>query len=322
MLTILFERPPHPDALPLLEGFSLITPAPKISAADFDLRGIQAVVVTNVPQIDRDFLARAPDLRVVGRPGIGVDNVNLADCTAAGVLVVNTPDAPSQSTAEHTVGLLFAVARKLNQADQSLRTLGWAGRDPWLGIELQGKTLGVIGLGRIGGRVAQIMRAVGMRVVAYDPYVGAARFTALGVEEAPTLGDVLRQADILTIHCPMGVETRRMIDAAAIARMKPGALLINCGRGPIVDEAALVDALQSGRLAGAGLDVFDPEPTLPGNPLFDLPNVLVTPHIASYTDEGMRKMGVGIVEEVTTALRGERPRWPVNPEVWERRRGS
>ena len=322
MLTILFERNPHPDAVARAAGFDLRAPVPEIGAPDYDLRGAHGIILSNVPQVDRHFLARAPDLRVVGRPGIGVDNVNLADCTAAGVLVVNTPDAPTESTAEHAAALILAVSRKLKLANYRLSHEGWTRREELQGIELLGKTLGLVGLGRIGGRLAQIMRlGFGMRVVAYDPYASLERVEALGAELAPTLADVLRQADVVSIHCPLSPQTRHLIDAAGLAQMKRGALLVNCARGPVVDEAALLDALREGRLGGAGLDVFDPEPPQPDNPLLALPNVMVTPHIASATDDGLRAMDVNVMEEVVTVLRGERPRWLVNPEVWERRRG-
>ncbi|MFN8497291.1 MAG: hydroxyacid dehydrogenase [Anaerolineae bacterium] len=318
MPTILLEVSLIPEALALLEGFEVRGPEPRIAAPDVDLRGVNAIIISSLPPIDTAFLSRAPDLRVVGRPGIGIDNIVVGDCTAAGVLVVHTPDAPTESTAEHTVALIFAIARKLVAADTGLRTRGWAApRGPLMGVELRGKTLGVVGLGRIGGRVAQIMGAgVGMRVVGYDPYTTAERAAALGVSLVPTLTDVLRQADVLTLHSPASPETRHLMNAAAFAAMKPGALLVNCSRGPVIDEAALLDALNSGQIGAAGLDVFDPEPPLPGNPLLSHPNVLVTPHIASFTMAGVRAMHIGVAEEVAAALRGERPRWLVNGAAW------
>ncbi|MFN8483394.1 MAG: hydroxyacid dehydrogenase [Anaerolineae bacterium] len=321
MPTILLEVSLIPDALALLDGFDVRGPEPRIASPDVDLRGVHAIIISSLPLIDAAFLERAPDLRIVGRPGIGIDNIVVSDCTAAGVLVVHTPDAPTESTAEHTVALIFGVARKLVTADAGLRTGGWASpRGPLLGMDLRGKTLGVVGLGRIGGRVAQIMGAgVGMRVVGYDPYTAPERAASLGVSLVPSFDDLLRQADVLTLHSPATAETRHLMNAAAFAAMKPGALLVNCSRGPVIDEAALLDALNSGQVGAAGLDVFDPEPPLPGNPLLTHPNVLVTPHIASFTVEGVRGMHIGVAEEVAAALRGERPRWLVNGAAWPAR---
>ncbi len=320
MPTILLEVSLIPEALALLDGFEVRGPVPRIAAPDVDLHGVNAIIISNLPLIDAAFLRRALDLRVVGRPGIGIDNIVVPDCTAAGVLVVHTPDAPTESTAEHTVALIFAVARKLVPADKKLRTQGWAGgRAALMGMELRGKTLGVVGLGRIGGRVAHIMSAgVGMRVVGYDPYVTPERAAALGVSVVPSVEDVLRQADVLTLHAPATPETRHLMNATAFAMLKPGALLVNCSRGPVIDEAALLDALNSGQVGGAGLDVFDPEPPLPDNPLLTHPKVLVTPHIASFTVDGVRAMHIGVAEEVAAALRGERPRWLVNPTALSR----
>ncbi len=319
MATILTDLKIPAYALAMLKEHEVRGPVPNFTAPDYDMRGVDALIVSVLSPVTAAVIARAPDLRVVGRPGIGVDNVNLADCTAYGVLVVNTPDGPTESTAEHAVGLILAVARRFKQADLGLRTQGWdTPRAPLLGMELQGKTLGLIGLGRIGGRVAHIMgQGMGMRVVAFDPYTTRERAEALGVTLVGSLTDVFRQADVISLHCPALPETRRLVNADTLAQMKPGVLLVNCARGPIVDEAALLAAVRSGHVAGAGLDVFDQEPTPSDNPLLAEPNILVTPHIASYTEDGVRKMYVGVAEEVLTVLRGERPRWLVNPEVLE-----
>lgn len=317
MATIYVDRPIHPQGHALLAGHTVRCPAPEILDPAGDMRGVDAIIITAVPPIDAAFIARAPDLRVVARPGIGIDNINVADCTAAGVVVVHTPEAPSESTAEHAVTLILAVARKLIQADQGLRAQGWAARDALQGIELRGKTLALIGLGRIGGRVAHIMGAgMGMRLVAYDKYLAPERASALGITLAPTLEEALAQADVVSLHTPLNAETRGLIGARELAIMKPDAILVNCARGPVVDEAALIDALQRGHLWGAGIDVFDVEPTPRDNPLLSLPNVVVTPHIASFTEDGMYQMGVGAVEETLAVLEGRRPRWCANWEVW------
>ncbi|MCW5853027.1 MAG: hydroxyacid dehydrogenase [Anaerolineae bacterium] len=318
MATIWIERGLYPEAVALATGHEIRSPAPEIGQPGSDLSGVHAIIISNLPPIDAEFLSRAPDLWVVARPGIGIDNVVVEDCTAAKVLVVHTPEAPTESTAEHAVTLIFATARRLKIADQGLRSEGWAtDRTPMRGIELRGKTLGLVGLGRIGGRVAHIMGAgVGMRVIAFDPYTTPERAAAIGVELQPSLADVMRQADIVSVHCPLMPSTRGLVSREMLGLLKPGAILVNAARGPIVDEAALIDALRSGHLAGAGLDVFDPEPALPGNPLFDMPQVIVTPHIASFTPDAVHMMSMGIMEEVVTVLSGQRPRWLCNPEAW------
>jgi D-3-phosphoglycerate dehydrogenase / 2-oxoglutarate reductase len=317
MPTILAEMPLRPQFLEMLRGYEVRTPAPGFNAPDYDLRGVHALIVAGYTHVGADVLARAPDVRVVARPGIGIDTIDVDACTAANVMVVHTPEAPSESTAEHAVALIFAVSRKLKLADLTMRTKGFSERHGLQGIELRGKTLGLVGLGRIGGRVAQMMgHGVGMRVVVFDPYTTPERAASLGVELVPTLAEVLRQADVISLHCPLTPETRGLISAEAMAAMKPGVVLVNCSRGPVINEAVLVEALRSGHIAGAGIDVFDPEPPLPDNPLFDLPNIIVTPHIASFTPDGTNAMFTGIIEEVTAVLRGQRPRWLVNPSVW------
>lgn len=323
MATIWIERPIHPQGFEVLAGHAIRCPAPEIGDPTADLGGVQAMIITGVTPIDAAFIARAPDLLVVARPGIGIDTINLADCTAAGVLVVNTPEAPTESTAEHAVTLLMAVARKLVRADQSLRALGWHGRGDGQGIEMRGKTLALVGLGRIGGRVAHIMgHGMGMRVIAWDPYVGPERGAQLGVDLKPTLDEVLVEADAVSLHAPLTAETRRLIGARELALMKPGSILVNCARGPVVDEAALYDALKSGHLWGAGIDVFEVEPTPRDNPLLSLENVIVTPHIASFTEDGMYGMGVGAAEGALAVLEGHQPRWLCNPTAWPGRGAS
>ena len=323
MATIWIERPIHPHGHAILAHHQVHCPAPEIGDPTADLSGVDAMIITGTTPINAAFVARAPNLRVVARPGIGIDTINLADCTAAGVLVTNTPDAPSESTAEHAVTLLMAVARKLAQADQGMRTLGWQGRGGLQGIEMRDKTLALVGLGRIGGRVAHIMgQGMGMRVIAWDPFVGADRGAALGVELRPSLDEALAEADAVSLHVPLTVETRGLIGARELALMKPGCILVNCARGPVVDEAALYAALASGHLWGAGLDVFEVEPTPRENPLLSLENVIVTPHIASFTEDGMYGMGVGAAEETLAALEGRQPRWLCNPAAWPGRGAS
>jgi D-3-phosphoglycerate dehydrogenase len=265
----------------------------------------------------------APRLRIVARPGVGYDNVDVAAATRHGILVVNAPDAPCQSAAEHTVALLMALAKGLVRSDATFRAQGWEARTAFFGMEIRGKTLGLIGVGRIGRMVARICReGLGMRVVAYDPFLflDSARAQSLGVELQTDLRAVLSVADFISIHCQLTPETRGLIGRAELAAMRPTACLLNCARGPIVDEGALVDALRNGTIAGAGLDVYSEEPLPTTHSLFGLPNVILTPHLAAHTAECERAMHLAAMTQVLAVLKGERPAWLLNPEAWERRR--
>lgn len=304
----------HPPALARLEAVAeLVT-----SRDPADLPGSAALIVGSRRTIDGAFLDLAgPTLLAVTRPGIGVDNVNLGAATERGILVINTPDAPTESTAEHTVALLLSLAKRVVDGDRWLRG---ARNGAWItpGLELRDRTLGVVGLGRIGRRVAEICgQGLRMRVLAYDPYISGETARSLGAEAVRDLDELLRTADVVTLHVPVTDQTRGLIDERALRLMRPGSVLVNAGRGYLVDEAALVRVLQDGHLAGAALDVFLTEPPPPDNPLLSLPNVVVTPHIASMTDGGIRAMGEGVVEQLVGLLeRGERPRFLVNPDAW------
>ena len=287
-------------------------------AATYDAIILGGNTVMDGPRMDRI----GPRLRMVARPGIGVDKIDAAAATARGIMVLNTPDGPTESTAEHAIALMLNLTKGVATGDRVLRAgKGFPnyGSLP-IGLEALGATLGLVGLGRIGGRVAEIARVLGMRVVAYDPFVTPARAAALGVELAPSLRDVLTVADVVSLHCPSMPETYRLINAETLALMRPGSFLVNVARGALIDEAALLEVLRSGHLAGAGLDVFDPEPPLADNPLFSLPNTICTTHVGSYTSAGVLRMHVQCAEQVASALRGERPTNLVNPEVWGKHR--
>lgn len=271
------------------------------------------LVVRSATKVDAELIAAAPALEVVGRAGIGVDNIDLDAATAAGVLVVNAPTANAVSAAEHTMALLLSQARRVPEADASLRAGAWE-RKRLQGIELHGKTLGVIGLGRIGTLVAQRASAFGMRILAFDPYVSEDRARRLGVEHRTDLGDVLTEADVVTIHLPLTRDTEGLIDAAALAKAKPGIRIINTSRGGIVDEDALAEAIAAGTVAGAGLDVFAHEPLLE-SPLFELPQVVLTPHLGASTVEAQDKAGTDVAAAVADALRGELVTTAVNIDV-------
>jgi D-3-phosphoglycerate dehydrogenase len=259
-----------------------------------------ALVVRSDTKVTDELMALAPHLRVIGRAGIGVDNIDLAAATRRGIPVLNAPGANTVSAAEHAVALLLALVRRVPQAAHSMSEGRWD-RSAFAGVELRGKTLGVIGLGRVGAHVAGIARAIGMKVIAHDPFLPATRAKDLGVALLP-LDDVLSQADVVTLHLPLTKETRGMIGKERLARMKPGALLINAARGELVDEAALIAALSDHRLGGAGLDVFAQEPLPADAPLRKLEPVVLTPHVAASTREAQDRAAVEIGQAVLAAL--------------------
>ncbi len=274
------------------------------------MAGASGLVVRSATQVDAELLGAAPGLMVVGRAGIGVDNIDLDAATVAGVLVVNAPSANAVSAAEHTMALLLAQARRVPEADRTLRAGVWD-RARFQGVELHGKTLGLIGLGRIGTLVAQRALAFGMRVVAFDPYVGVERIKRIGLEVASDLDGLLAESDFISVHLPKTRATEGLIGPEAIARMKPGVRLVNTSRGGIVDEDALAAAVADGRVAGAALDVFASEP-LERSPLFDFPQVVLTPHLGASTVEAQDKAGVDVAAAVAAALRGELVQSAVN----------
>ncbi len=260
-----------------------------------------AIVVRSSTKLTADLIDRATRLKVIGRAGVGVDNVDIEAATRRGIVVANAPESTVVSAAEHTIGLLVALARNIPQAHAALKQGRWE-RGTYGGVELAGKTLGVLGFGRIGQQVARRAGGLGMRVVAYDPFVSAERFRELGVERLETPEDVYAVADFLTLHLPLTPETRGSLDASAFARMRDGVRVVNAARGELVDEAALAAALESGKVAGAALDVFSHEPYT--GPLLELDNVVVTPHLAASTDEAQDRAGVIVAEQVAAALEG------------------
>lgn len=263
---------------------------------------VDALVVRSATTVDAAVLEAGRRLKVVGRAGIGLDNVDVETATRLGIVVVNAPQSNVISAAEHTIALILAQARNIPQADRALREGRWE-RSRFQGTELHGKTLGIIGLGRVGTLVAQRLLAFGMRLLAYDPFVSRERAAQLGVELG-SLSQVLTQADIVTVHLPKTPETVGLIGEAELAAMKPGARLVNTARGGIVDETALAKAIESGHLAGAALDVFAEEPTTE-SPLFHLDNVVVTPHLGASTAEAQDKAGITIAEQLLLALDGQ-----------------
>jgi D-3-phosphoglycerate dehydrogenase len=271
--------------------------------------GAEALIVRSATQVTPAVLEAGADLVVVGRAGIGLDNVDVEVATRRGIMVVNAPESNVLSAAEHAVALLLSQARNIPQAHAALISGKWE-RSKWEGVELHGKTLGVIGLGRIGALVAQRALAFGMRLCAYDPYVSPDRARHMGVELLP-LEDLVAQADFITIHLPKTPETAGLIGAELLAKAKPGVRIVNAARGGLVDEAALTAALESGVVGGAAMDVFAKEPCT-DSPLFEFSTVVVTPHLGASTAEAQDKAGVTIAEQVNLALAGDFVPFAVN----------
>nr|MBA3728507.1 phosphoglycerate dehydrogenase [Actinomycetota bacterium] len=273
--------------------------------------GYSALVIRSQTKVTADVIERADALTVIGRAGIGLDNVDVEAATRRGVMVVNAPQSNIVSAAEHTFALLMAQARNIPRADASVRSGRWE-RTRFQGVELHGKTLGVIGMGRVGAMVAHRALAFGMRVVAYDPYVSRERAKQIGVELLPNLEGLLVQSDFVTIHLPRTPETEGLIGRRELGLMKEGARIVNTARGGIVDEPALVEALRDGRLGGAALDVFSIEPPPRSHPLLAFEQVVLTPHLGASTREAQDKTGTAIAEMVRLALRGEFVPYAVN----------
>jgi D-3-phosphoglycerate dehydrogenase / 2-oxoglutarate reductase len=260
-----------------------------------------AIVVRSQTKVTADILKAGTSLRVVGRAGVGVDNVDVETATRRGVVVLNAPGGNTVSTAEHAFSLLLCVARKIPQADASVRGKNWD-RKNFEGVELYNKTLGVIGMGRIGSELARRAIAFGMRVIAYDPYLSATRARALQIELVDELDDLLAEADFISLHTPLTPETRHILDAVRLQKTKRGVRIINCARGGLIDETALVNALQNQHVAAAALDVFEKEPLPNDSALRSAPNLILTPHLGASTAEAQESVGIEIAQSIRAAL--------------------
>jgi D-3-phosphoglycerate dehydrogenase / 2-oxoglutarate reductase len=263
--------------------------------------GYDGIVIRSGTKMTKELIERAEQLKVIGRAGVGVDNVDVEAATRRGIVVANAPESTVISAAEHTVGLLLALSRHIPQAHAALAQGRWE-RSRFGGIELAGKTLGVLGFGRIGQQVARRALGLEMRVVAYDPFVSKERFRELGVDRAEEPGELYATADFLTLHLPLTDETRGALGADAFAQMRDGVRVVNAARGELVDEDALVEALRSGKVAAAALDVFSSEPY--SGPLLEFENVVATPHLAASTEEAQDRAGVIVAEQIVAALEG------------------
>ncbi|HSU06306.1 MAG TPA: hydroxyacid dehydrogenase [Acetobacteraceae bacterium] len=267
-----------------------------------------------------DLLARTPNLLAVSSNGAGYDTVDVAACTQAGVAVVNQTGGNKEGVAEHVLAMMLVLSKRIMETDRFMRRAPNIPRVAFMGHNVEGRTIGIVGIGNIGSRVAELCRGLfRMRVLAYDPYLNSETVTARGAEKV-ALDQLLREADYVSINCPRTAETRGMIGAREYALMKPEAYFITTARGGIHDEVALADALANGRLAGAGLDVWEKEPPDPSHPLLQLDNVLVSPHTAGVTHESRHNMGRFAAEQILEILDGKRPKRLVNPEVWPRYR--
>jgi len=323
MYRIWFEDAVPPDFASMANGLAEgISPGDWLTQNPFyGFDQANGVIAGGQTIYNAEVMKLAPRLLIIARAGIGYEKVEIPAATAHGIAICNTPDAPTISTAECALTLMMGVARNIKRVEKDLRSTLEAGtrknfHADYIAREFSGMQLGLLGLGRIGGHVAKIARAMGMRVIAYDPYINPERALNLGVERVESLERLLSIADVVSLHLPLTPETYRLMNAKRFGQMKRGAIFINVSRGGIVDESALIATLDSGHLFGAGLDVTDPEPPEAGNPLLYRDNVILTPHIASSTREGRKRILLAAIDRVLYVLRGEQPPDLLNPEVW------
>ncbi len=291
-----------------------------VDVRDLDGKGLlaaipeyHALVVRSRTKVTKEVLSRATRLKVVGRAGVGVDNIDVDEATARKIVVVNAPTASTVSVAELAIGHMISLLRHLPEADRSVKAGKWE-KSKLEGRELFGKTLGLLGSGRIGAEVAKRAQAFGMPVIAYDPYLPKAAASAVGIRLVDK-DALFRDADVLSIHAALTPETRGLVSASELAMMRPNAILVNCARGEIIDERALAEALRARKISGAAIDVFATEPPS-GSPLLEAPNVVFTPHLGASTAEGQSRAGAIVADQVMKVLAGKRPDFVVNPKVY------
>lgn len=324
MFQIWFERDVPDHVAAELEGVAQLLGPGTATPQDLlsSVGPAQAIIASSLVAYDGPAMDRAPDLRVIARTGIGYDQIDLAAATDRGVAVCNAPDAPTTSTAEHTMALMLAVAKRVPSAQEALRS---GGRDFFAthrGFDLEDRCLGLVGVGRIGKAVARMAQGFDMRVIAHDPFVDDAAMATFGIEPVDRLATLLARADVVSLHVPLTNETRHLIDSKAMRQMKPESMLVNTARGGLIDHPALLEALESGALFGAGLDVTDPEPLPPEHPLLHRSDVVVTPHVATATGAGKARLYESAVTQALQVLRGERPPHLVNADVWTEARAA
>ncbi len=318
---IVLAGPIHPDGKALLEKEARVVVCDDETEAGLARAAAEAhgILFRIKPRCTESLMAACKELKVVGRHGVGLDTVEIPAATRLGVAVVHAPGSNSQAVAEHALMLMLACVKRTLPIDKLTRAGDWSGKQltgKTGNVELAGRTLGIVGVGNIGRRVAKFAGALGMRVLGYDKYVPDDEVLRRGAQPVKSLEALLPQTDVLTCHTPLTPETKHMINATTLALLKPGAIFINTSRGPVQEERALFEALTRGRLAAAGLDVFEEEPTPLDNPLLNLPNVVCSSHVAGVTLEAIRAMAMQVSGEMLRVLRGERPDVLVNPEVW------
>jgi len=319
---IVLGRPLHPAGAAVLAGRRDLEvtemfdpPADRLRAALAEADGL----IAWLERVDEATLAAAPRLKVVSRVGVGFDTIDIPACSARGIPVMVVNGTNDLSVAEHAMMLMLAVARRAVDADAHVKAGGWWPAEGPRMVDLAGRTVLVVGYGRIGTRVAAYCRAFHMRVLVHDPFFHPARIAADGHEAARDLRAALAQSDVVTLHCPLTSATRHLLDEAAFEALKPGAIVVNTARGPVVKQAAVVEALRRGRIMGFGTDVLETEPAEPGNPLLRLPNVIVSPHSAASTEEGLARMAVQAARNLLDALDGRPdPAMMVNPDILQR----
>ena len=316
-IKVLMLQAIHENGIKLFDDrFELIVAKdPSPAAVLKELDGVQGIIV-RVAGCPREIIEAAPDLKVIAKHGVGPDNIDVAAATERGILVLNTPDANAVSVAEHTVAAISALAKRVTYMDRAMRSGNWKARGELKAIDLEGKVLGLVGTGRIGTQVALKARAAfNMQVIAYDPFVKPEVAAENGITLVSELAQVFSDADVVSLHTPLTPQTRNLVSADLLSAMKPTAFLVNFARGEVVDEAALIEILRNEKIAGAALDVFQQEPPALDNPLFQLDNVLLSPHSAAQTKECVIRMSTTTAQGVIDALTGVRPRYIFNPEA-------
>ncbi|MCR4425239.1 MAG: hydroxyacid dehydrogenase [Firmicutes bacterium] len=314
---VLIVQPIHESGVAVLaDAFDVrVASDPSVETVKKEIAGAEGAIVRTAP-FTREIMESADCLRVVARHGVGVDNIDVKAATEMGILVLNTPNANAVSVAEHTILAIGALAKRMLPMDRATREGKWESRNEYKAVDLEGKTLGLIGIGRIGSIVARkAQTAFDLRVIAFDPYVKPETASQARITLLDEVDKVFRAADVVSLHVPLTPETRHLVNPARLAMMKPGSFLVNFSRGEVVDEKALCDALRNGPIAAAALDVFEREPPDKDNPLFGFDNVLLSPHSAALTRECVIRMATGAAEGVRDVLTGQRPKWVVNPEA-------
>jgi len=316
MKTVLVNRPIHQEAIERLkQEVNVLTP---YTASEDELMAllpdVHGILLAMGIKMTSEVIDRCTSLEIIGRHGAGYDIVDVEAAHKKGIVVTNTPYGPTESTAEHAFLLMMAAARHLSVVDRALRNGDFQIRERVVGWELKDKSVGIIGFGRIGKRFGEMCRgAFDMTVYVYDPVIEASEIESWGAVYMSDLFEMARQVDFISVHCPLVPQTHHLINTDVLSAMKSNGILVNAARGPIVDEQALYEALKEKKIAAAGLDVFNQEPPEPDNPLFELDNIVITPHLASFTDEGRKRMGVTAAEDILRVLRGEPPKYPVKP---------